>query len=428
MAIVEIVTIGREILDGRVVDTNSVAIAEALKPLGLTCRFAQRVDDEITRIVDAFKIAEQRSEIILVTGGLGPTSDDLTAEAFGRYLGEELVLNAEALNHVETIFKMMNRPMLEVQKKQAKLPPSCFVLTNNEGTAPGFGLSRAGRHWFFMPGVPREMKRMLKDEILPRIKQAGLATANARLFTWATQFTSEGKLQEQLTPVERALPQGFEVTYRTRFPENHIGLAGICDTPEQTKAFNEAREKIDAILSREVFSRAADLDPLPSLEGVVVDALKRKGIFLATVESCTGGLVAHRVTSVAGSSEVFWGSHVCYDNSAKELLGVSKDLLAAHGAVSKEVAMALADAGLKRLLAARPDKAGKAICVSTTGIAGPGGGSKEKPVGLCYLGLAVAGRETVYEELRGRIGLDREQNKMLFSQKALDLIRLWETQ
>lgn len=419
MSIVEIITVGREILDGRVVDTNAVEIAEALRPLGLTPRFGQRVDDQIDRVVESFKIAATRSDIILVTGGLGPTSDDLTAESFAKFIGKKLVMNQEALGQIEEMFKRIGRSMIETQKKQALLPEQCLVLPNAEGTAPGFAYRHEKAWWYFMPGVPREMRRMLKEQIAPKLP----SVKAPRSVTWATQFTSEGKLQEQLAPIEKQLPSGFELTYRTRFPENHIGLHASCDSPDRESAFDEACRAITETLGETVFTIAVD-ESLKALEEVVLDRLRGRGLMLATVESCTGGLIANRITNVPGSSAVFWGGFVTYDNTAKQgALGVAESMIAEHGAVSKEVAMALAEQGLAKMAQALNDESRDGVCIATTGIAGPGGGTAAKPVGLCYIGLAITGEPTRFEEVRGRAALSRDQYKTLFAQKALELVR-----
>ncbi len=419
MNIVEIITIGREILDGRVVDTNSVAIAEILRPLGLTPRFGQRVDDSIERIIDAFLIASQRSHLILVTGGLGPTSDDLTAQAFAQFLGEPLVLNQPALDQITAYFKRAGRELLEVQKKQAFVPQSCFILENKQGTAPGFGLDQGQTAWYFMPGVPSEMIRMLREQIAPR-----LATIPVLARTWATQFVSEGQLQETLTPLEKNLPPGFEVTYRTRFPENHIGLVAVNTTPQAATLFEQSAAEISRLLGDHVFTVAQGNEPLKSLEQVVVERALAANCCVSTVESCTGGLIAHRLTNVAGASKIFWGSSLVYDNSAKEALGVPATLLKTHGAVSREVATCLAEQGLKKVLEHGGVTAtGTPLCISTTGITGPAGGTATKPVGLCFIALATPGKATVVQELHGRSVWTRDYQKTFFAQSALELLR-----
>ncbi|MBS1983632.1 MAG: nicotinamide-nucleotide amidohydrolase family protein [Bdellovibrionales bacterium] len=422
---VELLTIGREILDGRVIDTNSVFMAESLKQIGLVPRYAQRVDDDRERIQEAFTLAATRADIILVTGGLGPTSDDITAECLATFLGERLALNAEALAQVQARLTLLKRPLTEVQQKQALLPPSCFVLPNPEGTAPGFGVERASpwgsshaQQWFFMPGVPREMKRMLREHVLPRLP----GVAGYRTWTWATHFTAEADLQVSLTPLEKQLPPGFEVTYRTRFPENHVGLHADCDTPERSQAFDDFKQKITTALDETCFSSGAL--SFPSLEQIVLQKLQDHQAALFTVESCTGGLIAHRITELSGSSRALIGGEVVYDNEVKIALGVPRSTILQHGAVSRETAIALAQSGLERLQRlTATQKFRELYCIATTGIAGPTGGTPEKPVGLCHIALARSTGPTLHEEVHGRSALDRSLLKLFFAQKALDLLR-----
>jgi nicotinamide-nucleotide amidase len=424
--IVEILAIGREILDGRVIDTNSVWMAEKLKERGLIPRYGQRVDDDFDRVIEAFEIAQRRSQIILVTGGLGPTADDLTAEAFGRFTGEKLELHPEAMAQLEAWFKRMNRTLLDVQRKQAYFPKSCRVLENFEGTAPGFARRfDSGQSWYFTPGVPKEMKRMFTEHILPELPRV----EGYRSSSWATQFTSEGELQKRLNPVHAILSEtegsAFEITYRTRFPENHIGLHGVCTTPARNTQYLKLAKEIETLLGEDIFSGGIDKENT-LLEFQVVQKLKAAGAIVATVESCTGGLVANRITDIPGSSAVYWGSWLTYDYRAKEELGVPKDLMIKHGAVSPEVAKALAEAGLvklTKLVSGAGLPVDKLLCVSTTGIAGPGGETPKKPVGLCYVALAKANGETLVEEVLGRPQFLRTENKTLFAQRALDLVR-----
>lgn len=431
--IVEILTIGREILDGRVIDTNSVHMAETLLEAGLVPRYAQRVDDDRNRIQEAFRIADRRSSIILITGGLGPTSDDITAECFAEFLNEDCPLNTDALRMVSERMAALNRPLTETQKKQAFLPRSCFALANPEGTAPGFALERStplGKQgWYFMPGVPREMKRMLAEQIMPRLPRV----KSYRTRTWATHFTAEADLQDKLREIEKALPPGFEVTYRTRFPENHVGLHANAATPELEKRFEQECHKIGTILEGDSFWEGSG--SAQSLEQIVFDLLKKETALLATVESCTAGLIAHRLSDLPGISWVYWSGHVTYDNTAKEKLGVARAILEANGAVSEPTARALAKSGLenlRQLVLMSPDKSkaeSPLYCIATTGIAGPSGGTPEKPIGLCHIALAgcLNARDTDvfvrHEELRGRSILPRSMLKTFFSQKALNLLR-----
>ncbi|MGE4232865.1 MAG: CinA family nicotinamide mononucleotide deamidase-related protein [Bacteriovoracia bacterium] len=405
---VEIIAIGREILDGRVIDTNSSWLGQYLKSLGLVPRHAQKVDDDIERIVEAFRIAQSRSQVVLCTGGLGPTSDDLTAEAFAKFLGVPIELNPEALRQIEEFLKKANRAMIELQKKQAQLPRGCFVLENKQGTAPGFGIELKGVQWFFMPGVPHEMKKMVVEQVQPRLPQK----TGYCFWNWATHFTAESKIQEDLAHIH--FPKGFELTFRTSFPENHIGLYGLCETNEQKILFEKIKLEVTKTLSRSLFYQGSD--ETMKLEQAVVEGLIEKKIRISTAESCTGGLVASRLTDVPDSSKVFMGGVVCYDNLVKEKeLYVPKEILDEHGAVSPQVAQALADGALRKF--------GTDVAVATTGIAGPGGGSAEKPVGLCFIGFAQAGKTTQVEEVRSPSYVGRLRNKVLFSQKAIDMVR-----
>lgn len=417
--VVEILTIGREILDGRVVDTNSIFMAQSLKTLGLVPRYGTRVDDDRARILEAFAIAAKRAQVVIATGGLGPTSDDITAEVFAEFLGERVAPNEAALAQLKERLAKLNRPLTDAQRKQVMLPPSCFTIDNPNGTAPGFGFDGNGTAWFFMPGVPREMKPMLVEHVLPRLPRVDAY----RTRQWATHFVPEAALQERLTPLEKTLPAGFEVTYRTRAPENHIGLHGACDTPEREREFERAGRELAAILGDDVFSECTGTDPLPSLESIVVERLRATKTHFATVESCTAGLIAHRITEVPGASETFQASRVVYANEAKIELGVSPATLAKHGAVSPETARELAEGGLKALRALNTKNAARHWVVATTGIAGPGGGTAEKPVGLCHIALARSDGPTLHIEARGSSYLDRTLMKLFFSQKALDLVR-----
>lgn len=412
--IVEILGIGREILDGRVVDTNSVYLAQKLKSRGLIPRFAQKVDDDAARMIEAFQLASQRSDVVLVTGGMGPTSDDITAEVFCRFLKVEPALHPEALKQVEECFARMNRPFTDVQKKQAALPPQARILRNREGTAPGFAVTHDGTQWYFMPGVPREMKSIFELEILAQLPE----NKNYRYYSWATQFTSEGELQSRLASLIQKLPAHFELSFRTHFPENHIGLYANCATPEDEQLFRSTQRSLNEVLGPDVFS---DGQELQNLESVVLQQLQQKKAQIITVESCTGGLIAHRLTEIAGASAVFFGSFVTYDNLAKEDMGVKRENLEKFGAVSEAVAKEMAEAGLGRLSA--HSCSDELYALSTTGIAGPAGGSAEKPVGTCFVGLARSRHPTQVLAVQALPHLDRSRMKTFFAQKALELLR-----
>jgi len=411
---VELITIGREILDGRVIDTNSVRMAEILRTRGLIVRHAQRVDDEISRIVDAFKLAAGRSHIILVTGGLGPTSDDLTPEAFAKFLDVPLQENPLALKVVEDCLRIRGRPMSAAQRKQALSPEGVSILQNPTGTAPGLFLQRTSglgeQFWALMPGVPREMIAMLKDEVLERLP----GESSYRTRQWATHFVAEASLQDRLQQLISRLPESFELSFRTRFPENHIGLHANCRTPESVLLFDRISDEISQILGDDSFFHGEELREIESL---VLSRAQASKTWLGCVESCTGGLISKKLTSVSGASENFFAGWTTYHNEAKIALGVDVELIKAHGSVSESVARALAKSGLTQIERGL-GKGARAACISTTGVAGPGGGTTEKPVGLCFIGIAMSGRETKVVELRGAPGLSRDQYQMYFAQKA----------
>lgn len=414
---VEVLSIGREILDGRTVDTNAHHIGQRLKERGLIPRYGQRVDDDIERVVSALQTAFERSDIVIATGGLGPTSDDLTAEAFARYLGEKLVLNQEAAADIRALLHNRGRPYTPEQEKQAMLPASCQLLKNSVGVAPGFVWQKGGKQAFFLPGVPNEMRAVLSEQVLPRLPEA----PQYRARMWSTQFIGESDIQAKLRAFTKKAPPEVEITYQFHFPENRVGLHCNCVTPVLAQTFEEMADELDGILAPNTFAHSVHPNVPEPLEYVLMDGLKARGYHAVTVESCTGGLVAHKLTNVSGSSEAYWGSFVTYDNEAKCRLGVKQETLKACGAVSLEVASEMALAG-KRAAEAAGCK--KVACVATTGIAGPNGGSPEKPVGLCFVAVAIDGKDVIVERVQARLGFTREENKIYFAQKAMDLLRV----
>ncbi len=261
---------------------------------------------------------------------------------------------------------------------------------------------------------------MLRDELLDRLP----GVPGYRTHAWATHFVPEADLQDRLKSLIDALPSGFELSFRTRFPENHIGLHASCWSPELSRTFDETQKKITSALGADAFSEGVELEELST---VVLRNARESEAWISCVESCTGGLIASKLTSVAGASQNFFAGWTTYHNGAKEALGVDPALLAKHGAVSEPVARAMAERGLavtEAGLGTNPAGSIRSFCLSTTGIAGPSGGSLEKPVGLCFIGLATSGTETLVEEVRAPKGLERQQYQSYFAQKALNLLRL----
>ncbi|HTL13219.1 MAG TPA: nicotinamide-nucleotide amidohydrolase family protein [Bdellovibrionota bacterium] len=416
---IEFIAVGREVLDGRVIDTNSSFMAQVMKQKGHVARFAQRVGDVMDEVIDAFQVAEARSDFIVVTGGLGPTVDDLTAEAFARYKGVALASRPEAVAQIQARFRSLGReldPKDSDNLKQAFLPVGARILENPAGTAPGFSWEKDGSRWFFLPGVPKEMRAMLWQHVIAALSE----NAAYKAMHWATQFTRESELQARIRKQIGIIPPQIEVIFRTRFPENHVGLEMI-GHGELGGEFDRLCGEMDRLLAPETFSRASRAEELAPLERVVIEAARSRKARVLTVESCTGGLVAKRLTDISGSSEVVWGGFVTYDDLAKESLGVDPALIAKHGAVSEPVAKAMAEAGRYRAIGAGLQEV-EVWSVSLTGIAGPTGGTPEKPVGLCHVAVAGPGGLLAHVQTQAPALRERDENRLYFSQRALDLL------
>ncbi len=426
--IAEIITIGNEILDGRVVDTNRVYLAQNLKERGYEVRFAQSVDDNIERIVDAFALAVSRSDAVFCTGGLGPTSDDMTIESFAKFLGVENPVNADAENFVKKIVESRGRSMNESQLKQARVPTGCDWIENPAGTAPGVFfkgmIQKKSVEFYFFPGVPRELTALFS-----KIFDQKKTNASYKSYTWSTQFSFESELQEQLKEIEKtiilkSLP--FKIGFRTHFPENHVSLMG---TP--TKEYEHEWETIKNLIHQELSSQCyAWGESVSSFEEILLKELNEHHAKILLVESSTGGLISHLLTEVAGASSVLWGSQVCYANQEKLQLGVSDSVISSYGAVSKQCAQEMANSGLKRLEKTVPPSGTEYILsASVTGIAGPGGATASKPVGLFCVGLAFVNRAqtqtlNIAHEFKGPPHLDRQRMKIYMARKTLEFMRV----
>jgi nicotinamide-nucleotide amidase len=408
--IAEIIATGEEIRTGALADTNSAYIAQALEGCGVEVVRLDGVGDDLYRLIELFKEAGRRADVCVATGGLGPTTDDLSAEAAAGAAGVGLRLNQEAMASIEDFFRKRNRPMNPSIRKQAMLPEGAEVLFNPVGTAPGFSL-RVGRClFFFLPGVPFEMKRMLADQVLPRILTRMDGRREHRLINTLSCFgLTESLTGERLAGLREEFP-GVQLGLRAKFPEIQVklyanGADEACVREQLEKAAGWAQRQLGDI----VFSESGE-----PMEAAVGRLLRERNATLAVAESCTGGLISHLLTEVPGSSDYFLFSAVAYGNQAKmSVLGVSGDTLARCGAVHEDTAVEMA-AGARRV-------AGAAYGIATTGIAGPTGGSAEKPVGTVCIGLS--GPEKTLG-LRFRYTYDRRSmNKQMFAMKALDLLR-----
>ncbi len=406
MPTVEILSQGDEVVTGQIVDTNAAWLADALTARGYAVLRHTTVGDDLGAIREAIAVAVERADLVVSTGGLGPTQDDLTAEAVAAVLGVDLVEDPVAIATIEVYYARHARIMPAVNRKQALLPAGALRLDNDWGTAPGFAIRTARGLAAFLPGVPREMKPMFAERVLPLL-HGPLAASAGRLITIRTTGVGESEIQQRLGTL--SLPDAV-VSYRTRAPENHVKLRFHPGVPD---------ERANAI-ARDVAARIGDvvfcvdgLDPdAGDLEQVVVRRLLAAGRTVATAESCTGGQLAAALTRVPGASGAFVEGVVCYANAAKERLGVPPAWIAAHGAVSEPVARALAEAVRAR--------AGTDYGVSTTGVAGPGGGTPDKPVGTVWIGFATPAATTAVQL---RLGGDRARVQVLTVGAALDLLR-----
>jgi nicotinamide-nucleotide amidase len=404
----EILTIGDELLRGEIVDSNKSLLSERLLGLDVETRFQTSVGDHPEDMADAFRRAAGRADAVLVSGGLGPTRDDLTAEVLARTFGLRLALDPAALETIRAFFRRVGREMTENNAKQAWFPEGSEILPNPVGTAPGFALEAGGAVFFCMPGVPRELAQMLDEQVLPRLakRRGGGEVVRARLLR--TFGLGESALDAELADV--ALSGGVSLGFRTAFPDNYLRpVARAASAAEAEAKLDRLCAAIRERLGPLVYGEG-EAETLPAVVGRL---LREAGRTLAVAESCSGGLVAELVTAIPGASDYFRGGIVAYANSAKQaLLDVPGELLERHGSVSDPVARAMAEGARRRF--------GADLGVATTGISGPGGGTPEKPVGLVYVALATAAGSEVREL---RLAFDRERNRRLTAQIAIDWVR-----
>ena len=404
---IELLTTGTELLLGTTQNTHGAWIGQRLLRVGL------RVSRQITvpdgeAVGRAMRIGLEDGEALIVTGGLGPTSDDLTREALAEVLGLEMIEDEAAMRAIEEFFARRQRVMAEANRKQAQAPVGADILNNPNGTAPGLYLPpRLSGSFncavFLLPGPPRELYPMFEAEVVPRLKALSGIEKVPEFLELKFAGIGESDFHQGIDDMLEAIP-GLEHGYCARPGEVDLRLMG------SAASIREAGEIVRGIFGDELVS-----DDGANLEDVGVELRAKRGRTLAIAESCTGGLISSRITDVAGSSEVFRYGFVTYANEAKqELVGVSQDALRSYGAVSSPVARQMAEGALK---------AGEAdIAVAVTGIAGPAGGSEEKPVGTVFLGLAERGRETqVYQQFHPWA---RAAFKRQVSQSALNLVRL----
>ncbi|MDZ4698959.1 MAG: competence/damage-inducible protein A [Rhodothermales bacterium] len=407
-----IITVGDELLIGQVINTNVAWLGEQLTLAGVDVTEALTISDDQPVIEAAIARSWAVADLVVVTGGLGPTHDDVTREAVAGFLGVPLVFHQDVLDHVAHLFERFKRTMPESNRSQAMAPLGCEVLHNPVGTAPGLWF--AGEHrgrksaLLVVPGVPREMKRIVADHLMPRLATSD-SLRTIKHLTIHTLGIGESHLQEQIRDIVATLDPGQRLAYLPDMGSVRLRISSFAKTPE---AANRQVESFAARVQERLGAFVVGIDQ-DVLEQAVGKLLMARGLTVATAESCTGGLIGDRITNISGASEYFKGGVIAYCNSVKStVLGVSEEVLRHEGAVSEQVAIQMA-LGVRRLLDAD-------IGLSSTGIMGPGGGTPEKPVGTVWIGYADAsGAEAQLIETRR----ERLPNKQYASMAVLDLLR-----
>ncbi len=402
----EIIAIGTEILLGDIVNTNAQYLAKELANLGIDVYHQSVVGDNEDRILEAFKNAFERCDLVITTGGLGPTQDDLTKELGAKYFNKKLVLHKPSLDWIKTYLDMKDEAVVEANKKQAYFPEDSVILPNSNGTAPGAIISENDKILVILPGPPREMKPMFNNHVikyLAGITGKVIKSKTLRLFGIGESLMAKkinNLIQNSTNPTVAPYAKDVDVTLR-------ITAKGK-DEDECNNLINPVYKEIKEVLGEYIYGEDEN-----SLEAVVAEILCNKNLSIATVESCTGGLVASSLISYPGISEVFKEGAITYSNEAKmKRLGVKKETLDKYGAVSEETA--------KEMVIGIAREAKTDIAISTTGIAGPGGGTNEKPVGLVYIGVFVKGNVVVKKfNFTG----DRERIRRKATMNALNILR-----
>ncbi len=403
-----LITVGEELLTGTVVNTNAAYLSEELLALGISVRVHLTVGDVKEEIQEAVQQGLQTFDLILLTGGLGPTEDDQTTEAVAAAVGVPLGLDPDSFERIHAIFEWLGREMMPNNKKQAYLPMGAAILVNHRGTAPGFCVGVGKKRVCCLPGVPSELRTMFQKELRPRLLQWYPFGGLLELVTYKTFGLPESQVDSLLRGVNQELPS-VSWGLRARYPETHVRFLIRASSSDELELRKEQVEKkVQGCLGEFIFGKDKE-----ELEEIVGALLRRHGLKLAVAESCTGGLVSDRITRVAGSSDYFERGVVVYSNEVKiELLGVPMESIQRYGAVSGSVAEAMAKGMLAR---SRAD-----LGLAITGIAGPSGGSSEKPVGTVH--IALADKEKVMEKkylFRGT----RDQIRQISSEVALDRVR-----
>jgi len=402
-----ILSTGDELTTGKVVDTNSAVIADQLFSLGVKVAAVLKVGDDPNRLLWAFARASELGDLIIGSGGLGPTADDLTTEMVAQFIGRQLIKDEQVAGSLKARFEARGIPWTVNNLKQALFPEGATIIPNPVGTAPGFQVTVAGdKPLFWLSGVPQEMKAMLEGTVIPWIAaQRGTDSSEIYARTFKIYGLTESKLDALVKPI--ALPADGRLSFRAHFPDLTLRLA-VNGGRERERAFIACCERIRGILGGHIYAEG-DV----TMEERVGQLLLQRRQTLALAESCTGGLISRRITRIAGSSAYYYGGAVTYANEAKiNFLGVTPATLEKHGAVSEPTALEMSQ-GIR-------ERTGAGIGLSVTGVAGPSGGSPEKPVGTVWMSIALEGR---HEARQFHFHGDRERIIQGASQAALNWLR-----
>ena len=404
----EIITIGDELLIGQVIDTNSTWIAEQLNDVGIEMHFKCTVSDNKHAILQALKDAEKRSNLVILTGGLGPTKDDITKHTFCEYFNTNLTRNKKVELWVEEIFKKRNLPVIDVNLMQADLPENCEVLWNRSGTAPGMWFENNSVIFASFPGVPFEMKTIFKEEFLPKISKIKTLPSIVHR-TIQTCSLGESFLAKRIEHIENSLPNYIRLAYLPNIGTVRLRFSAFGNNADALHLeIDEIVSKLKEVIGEHIYAEGEQ-----SLSETLGKILLEKGETIATAESCTGGFLSHLITSVAGSSAYYKGSIIAYDNSIKKSeLNIADEILSKHGAVSE--ACVLEMASQIRM------KFNTDYAIATSGIAGPGGGTIDKPVGSVWIGIASKNETKAY---LFNMGDNRERTILRTALMGMDLLR-----
>jgi len=404
---ITILTIGDELLIGQVIDTNSAYMARELNLNGMEVFRKKTIADTLDEIQDALQAALSTSEVVLMTGGLGPTKDDVTKKALANYFGVGMTFSEETWERIQRFFKRFGRETTPAHREQCYMPANAELLTNKMGTAPGMWMEQEGKIVVSMPGVPYEMEYLLNNEVIPRLhKRHRVRPIEHR--TLLTIGEGESRLAAQIADIEDDLPPHIKLAYLPSLGQVRLRLTGRGDDAERLSSdLLHYQTAIKSRLDAFVYGEGEQ-----TIEAVIGEMLKAQGLTIGTAESCTGGFIAHRITSVPGSSAYYQGSIVAYDNRLKEqLLGVDPSVLESEGAVSEATVRAMVAGALTTL--------GVDVAIAVSGIAGPGGGTPEKPVGTIW--IAVGNQEET-QTLLIHGSKDRDKNIQYTASRALGLL------